>query len=142
MLRTDGHNHRTQRFRDVSTSMEVENPHKWSAETPYLYTLRATVKEGGKVSEVIPLKVGFRKIEMRNAQLLVNGQPILIKGANRHEMDPDGGYVISRERMIQDIQLMKMFNINAVRTCHYPDDSFWYELCDKYGLYVVAEANL
>lgn len=126
----------------VSTSMEVENPHKWSAETPYLYTLRATVKEGGKVSEVIPLKVGFRKIEMRNAQLLVNGQPILIKGANRHEMDPDGGYVISRERMIQDIQLMKMFNINAVRTCHYPDDSFWYELCDKYGLYVVAEANL
>ena len=127
---------------DVSTSMEVENPHKWSAETPYLYTLRATVKEGGKVSEVIPLKVGFRKIEMRNAQLLVNGQPILIKGANRHEMDPDGGYVISRERMIQDIQLMKMFNINAVRTCHYPDDSFWYELCDKYGLYVVAEANL
>lgn len=87
-------------------------------------------------------KVGFRKIEMKNAQLWVNGQPILIKGANRHEMDPDGGYVISRERMIQDIQLMKMFNINAVRTCHYPDDSFWYELCDKYGLYVVAEANL
>lgn len=127
---------------NVSTSIEMENPHKWSAETPYLYTLRATVKEGGKVSEVIPLKVGFRKIEMKNAQLLVNGQPILIKGANRHEMDPDGGYVISRERMIQDIQLMKMFNINAVRTCHYPDDSFWYELCDKYGLYVVAEANL
>ena len=127
---------------NISTIMKLENPHKWSAETPYLYTLRATLKENGEITEVVPIKVGFRKIEMKNAQLWVNGQPILIKGANRHEMDPDGGYVISRERMIQDIQLMKMFNINAVRTCHYPDDSFWYELCDKYGLYVVAEANL
>lgn len=127
---------------NVSTFLKLETPYKWSAETPYLYTLRATVKEGGKITEVIPVKVGFRKIEMKNAQLLVNGQPVLIKGANRHEMDPDGGYVISRERMIQDIQLMKMFNINAVRTSHYPNDSFWYELCDQYGLYVVAEANL
>lgn len=127
---------------NISTSLKLENPYKWSAETPYLYNLRATVKEGEKITEVIPVKVGFRKIEMKNAQLLVNGQPVLIKGANRHEMDPDGGYVISRERMIQDIQLMKMFNINAVRTCHYPDDSFWYELCDQYGLYVVTEANL
>ena len=79
---------------------------------------------------------------MKNAQILVNGQPILIKGANRHEMDPDGGYVVSRERMIQDIQIMKMFNLNAVRTCHYPDNNLWYELCDQYGLYVVAEANI
>ena len=79
---------------------------------------------------------------MKNAQILVNGQPILIKGANRHEMDPDGGYVVSRERMIQDIQMMKMFNLNAVRTCHYPDNNLWYELCDQYGLYVVAEANI
>ncbi len=126
----------------VTTNLNLQNPNKWSAETPYLYTLRATVKEGNKISEVIPIKVGFRKIEIKNSQLLVNGQPILIKGANRHEMDPDGGYVVSRDRMIQDIQLMKMFNINAVRTCHYPDDSYWYDLCDEYGLYVVAEANI
>lgn len=127
---------------NISTTMEVASPNKWTAETPYLYTLRATLKEGNKVLEVIPVKVGFRKVELKNAQVLVNGQPILIKGANRHEMDPDGGYVVSRERMIQDIQIMKMFNLNAVRTCHYPDNNLWYELCDQYGLYVVAEANI
>ncbi len=126
----------------VSTTLNLENPKKWTAETPYLYTLRATLKEGNKTTEVVPVKVGFRKIELKNAQILVNGQPVLFKGADRHEMDPDGGYVVSRERMIQDIQLMKQFNLNAVRTCHYPDDSFWYELCDKYGIYVVAEANV
>lgn len=125
-----------------SSVIRVDNPNKWTAETPYLYTLKATLKEGGKVTEVVPLKVGFRKIELKNSQLLVNGQPVLFKGADRHEMDPDGGYVVSRERMIQDIQIMKKFNLNAVRTCHYPDDSFWYDLCDKYGIYVVAEANL
>lgn len=125
-----------------SSVIRVDNPNKWTAETPYLYTLRATLKEGDKVTEVVPLKVGFRKIELKNSQLLVNGQPVLFKGADRHEMDPDGGYVVSRERMIQDIQIMKKFNLNAVRTCHYPDDSFWYDLCDKYGIYVVAEANL
>lgn len=127
---------------NISTTMEVASPNKWTAETPYLYTLHATLKEGNKVLEVIPVKVGFRKVELKNAQVLVNGQPILIKGANRHEMDPDGGYVVSRERMIQDIQIMKMFNLNAVRTCHYPDNNLWYELCDQYGLYVVAEANI
>ena len=126
----------------VSTTLNLENPKKWTAETPYLYTLRATLKEGNKTTEVVPVKVGFRKIELKNVQILVNGQPVLFKGADRHEMDPDGGYVVSRERMIQDIQLMKQFNLNAVRTCHYPDDSFWYELCDKYGIYVVAEANV
>lgn len=125
-----------------SSVIRVDKPNKWTAETPYLYTLRATLKEGNKVTEVVPLKVGFRKIELKNSQLLVNGQPVLFKGADRHEMDPDGGYVVSRERMIQDIQIMKKFNLNAVRTCHYPDDSFWYDLCDKYGIYVVAEANL
>ena len=118
---------------------EVENPHKWTAETPYLYTLYASL-EGS--NEVIPVKVGFRKVELKNAQVLVNGQPILFKGANRHELDPDGGYVISKERMIQDIQVMKQFNLNAVRTCHYPDNNLWYELCDQYGIYVVAEANI
>ena len=126
----------------VSTTIEVENPNKWTAETPYLYTLRASLKEGSKVTEVVPVKVGFRKIEMKNAQILVNGKPVLFKGANRHEMDPDGGYYVSRERMIQDVLRMKELNINAVRTCHYPDDAFWYELCDRYGIYMVAEANI
>ncbi|MCR4860252.1 MAG: DUF4981 domain-containing protein, partial [Bacteroidales bacterium] len=121
----------------VHATLAVSNPQKWSAETPYLYTLKATA-----AGETIPVRVGFRKVEIKNAQLLVNGQPILIKGADRHELDPDGGYVISRERMIQDIQIMKQFNLNAVRTCHYPDDNFWYDLCDEYGIYVVAEANI
>lgn len=126
----------------INTEIAVENPFKWTAETPYLYTLLASVKRGSETTEVIPLKVGFRKIELKDSQILVNGQPVLFKGANRHEMDPDGGYVVSRERMLQDIQIMKKFNINAVRTCHYPDDSYWYELCDKYGIYMVAEANI
>ena len=120
----------------------IKNVKKWSAEEPYLYTLVATVKDQkGNIVEVVPQKVGFRKVEIVNSQLLVNGQPVLIKGADRHEMDPDGGYVVSRERMIQDIKIMKRLNINAVRTCHYPDDPVWYDLCDEYGLYVTAEAN-
>ncbi|MDR2815859.1 MAG: DUF4981 domain-containing protein, partial [Proteiniphilum sp.] len=127
----------------LTVDMQVSDPAKWTAETPYLYTLTATLKnEGNAVLEVIPLKVGFRKIEMKNAQILVNGQPVLFKGVNRHELDPDGGYVVSRERMIQDIKIMKEFNINAVRTSHYPNDNQWYDLCDEYGLYVVAEANV
>lgn len=126
----------------TSAILNVSAPRKWSAEDPYLYTLHATLKDGGKFVEDIPVKVGFRKIELKNAQILVNGQPVLFKGADRHEMDPDGGYVVSRERMIQDILLMKKFNINAVRTCHYPDDNIWYDLCDKYGIYLVAEANV
>lgn len=126
----------------VVKTLKVKKPNKWTAETPYLYALYATLKEKGKITEVIPVKVGFRKIELKNAQILVNGQPVLIKGANRHEVDPVGGYVVSRERMIQDIQIMKQFNLNAVRTCHYPDDPFFYELCDKYGIYMVAEANI
>lgn len=122
-----------------TVTMNIENPAKWTAETPYLYTLRATFQGG---SEVIPVKVGFRKIELKGSQILVNGQPVLFKGANRHEIDPDNGYYLSPERMIQDIQIMKKFNINAVRTCHYPDDNLWYDLCDEYGIYVVAEANV
>ncbi len=126
----------------LSIEMSVEDPCKWSAEAPYLYTLTATLSTNGKVQEVINQGVGFRKIELKNAQILVNGEPILIKGANRHELDPNSGYVVSRERMEQDIRRMKELNINAVRTSHYPNDSYWYELCDKYGLYVVAEANI
>ena len=122
-------------------TIDVDSPARWTAETPSLYTLTAT-STAGSAQEVIPVKVGFRKIELKNAQVLVNGQPVLFKGANRHEMDPDGGYMVSKERMLQDILRMKQLNINAVRTCHYPDDTYWYELCDKYGLYVVAEANI
>lgn len=125
----------------ISTKLEVANPLKWSAEAPNLYTLTATTVDG-KSTEIIPIRVGFRKIEIKNAQFLVNGQPILIKGANRHELDPDKGYVVSRERMIQDIRVMKELNINAVRTSHYPNDNLWYDLCDEYGIYVVAEANV
>jgi beta-galactosidase len=116
--------------------LHVNNPQKWTAETPYLYTLK--IEYGHQVTTQ---RVGFRKVEIKDAQLLVNGKPIYIKGVNRHEMDPDGGYVVSRERMIQDLQLMKRFNINAVRTCHYPDDPLWYDLCDEYGIYLCAEAN-
>lgn len=125
-----------------SVVMDVSNPEKWTAETPNLYTLTATLKNGSNTLEVIPVKVGFRKIELKDGQILVNGQPVLFKGADRHEMDPDGGYVVSRERMLQDILRMKQLNINAVRTCHYPDDNLWYDLCDQYGIYVVAEANI
>ena len=123
-------------------TIKVPNVKPWTAETPYLYKAFITLKNKQGVSEVIPQKVGFRNVEIKNAQLLVNGQPILVKGADRHEIDPDGGYVVSVERMIQDIKIMKQLNINAVRTCHYPDDPRWYDLCDEYGLYITAEANL
>lgn len=125
-----------------TATMNVSNPEKWTAETPNLYTLVANLQENGKIIESIPVKVGFRKIELKNGQILVNGQAVLFKGADRHEMDPDKGYVVSRERMIQDIKRMKELNINAVRTCHYPDNNLWYDLCDEYGIYVVAEANI
>ncbi len=125
----------------ADATINVDNPQKWTAETPYLYTLLATVKHKGVVAEVVPQRVGFRKVEIKGSQLLVNGQPILIKGVNRHELDPDGGYVVTRARMVQDIQRMKELNINAVRTSHYPDDPLWYDLCDEYGIYVCAEAN-
>lgn len=126
----------------IETDLQINNPEKWSAETPTLYTLVVSLKDDNKLIEVIPVKVGFRKIELRNAQVLINGQPVLFKGVNRHETDPDGGYVVSKDRMLQDIRIMKELNINAVRTSHYPNDNLWYELCDEYGLYVVAEANV
>ena len=120
-------------------TMNVENPKKWSAETPYLYTLRASMQGS---NEVIPVKVGFRKIELKGDQILVNGKAVLFKGADRHEMDPDGGYVVSPERMLQDIQIMKQFNLNDVRNCHYTDDNLWYDLCDQYGIYAVSYTHL
>ena len=126
---------------NATVKFDVENPLKWTAETPNLYKVVVTVQQQNKDVESVPVRTGFRKVEIKNKQLLVNGQPILIKGANRHEIDPDGGYVISRERMVEDVKLMKQFNVNAVRTCHYPDDPYFYELCDEYGIYVCAEAN-
>lgn len=128
----------------ASCIMKVVKPHKWTAETPYLYTLIArptSAKARFTPYSEVPVKVGFRKVEIKNKQFLVNGQPVLIKGVDRHEMDPDEGYEVSLERMMQDIKLLKKLNINAVRTAHYPDDPRWYELCDQYGIYLVAEAN-
>lgn len=128
----------TQRF-----ALDAGNIEPWSAETPVLYDVLVTLKaSGGREIETIPLRTGFREIRIENAQLLVNGKPVLIKGANRHEIDPDGGYVVSPERMLQDIRILKENNFNAVRTCHYPDDDRWYSLCDQYGIYLVAEANV
>ena len=124
--------------------LRVKNVRKWSAETPNLYTLVVSpIQNGGMYLpyEIVQVKVGFRKVEIKNKQFLVNGQPVLLKGADRHEVDPDEGYNVSEQRMIQDIMMMKRMNINAVRTSHYPNDPRWYDLCDKYGLYVVAEAN-
>ncbi len=125
-------------------AQKVAAPKKWSAETPDLYTLLLTTKDAvtGAVLETIPWRVGFRSSEIKNGQLLVNGMPVLIRGANRHETDPDTGQVMTRERMIQDIRLMKQNNLNAVRTCHYPNVPEWYALCDEFGLYLVDEANI
>ncbi len=114
----------------------------WTAETPNLYDLTITLLKGYDVLEVITDRIGFRTVEVKGGQLLVNGQPILIKGVNRHEHDPHSGHVISRASMEEDIKLMKQFNLNTVRTAHYPNDPYWYELCDKYGLYVIDEANI
>lgn len=127
----------------VDFSIEVRNPLKWTAEEPNLYKLLLTLKDSaGRVLEVIPQDVGFREVEIRNGQLLVNGRPILVKGVNRHEHSPETGKVVPVDLMIEDIRLMKQFNVNAVRTSHYPNNPAWYALCDKYGLYVMDEANI
>ena len=127
----------------VKTAIEAGAVKKWSAEEPNLYKVFVTLKDAkGAIVEVIPFKVGFRSVEIKNAQLLVNGQPILIKGVNRHEIDPNYAYYVPEERMMKDIKVLKEFNFNAIRTCHYPDQERWYELCDEYGLYMVAEANV
>jgi beta-galactosidase len=127
----------------VELSATMANPVKWSAETPYLYKLLISVTDAaGKVQEVIPSNVGFRSVEIRNGDLLVNGRRILIKGVNRHEFDPDLGQAITVEGMKRDIQVMKQHNINAMRCCHYPNQPAWYDLCDRYGLYLIDEANI
>lgn len=126
----------------VETLFEVKNPRQWSAECPHLYRLEVVAAARGKVIEATGFRVGFRKVEIRNNQLLVNGQPILLKGVNRHEMNSNTGYYVTREDMIRDIQLLKELNFNAVRTCHYPDTPLWYDLCDEYGLYLIDEGNI
>lgn len=129
-------------MRSVSTTIEVADVKQWSAETPYLYTLNTKVYDKKGVTENISIEIGFRDICINNGQLLINGKPILVKGVNRHELNPYKGYVVSKEDMIKDILIIKQLNINAVRTSHYPNDPMWYSLCDKYGLFVVAEANV
>ena len=117
---------------DFVLRQHIAGPLKWSAEMPHLYTFALTLRDAaGKIQEVIPWRVGFRSVETKNGQLLVNGRPVLIRGVNRHEWDPDLGQVVTRERMIEDIRLMKQNNINAVRTCHYPNVPAWYDLCDE-----------
>ncbi|MDX9754190.1 MAG: glycoside hydrolase family 2 TIM barrel-domain containing protein, partial [bacterium] len=118
-------------------------PRPWSAEDPYLYTLLLTLKTAvGEILEVERCQVGFREIEIRDSQVCVNGVPILFKGVNRHEHDPERGHAITEESMVKDILLMKQHNINAVRTSHYPNQPRWYELCDEYGIYIIDEANI
>ncbi|MCP5062661.1 MAG: DUF4981 domain-containing protein [Ignavibacteriae bacterium] len=129
--------------RTISFKQLILNPKKWTAETPTLYQVILVLKiSDGKIIETVESKIGFKKIEIKNAQFLVNGKLIYLKGTNRHEMHPRYGQSIPRETMLKDILLMKQFNINTVRTSHYPNDSYWYKLCDEYGIYIVDEANL
>jgi beta-galactosidase/beta-glucuronidase len=128
---------------DVRVSARVEEPAKWSAEHPALYTLLVALKDDQEqVVQVERMRIGFRKVELKEGQLWINGVPVVLKGVNRHEHEPETGHTVSESSMIADIRLMKQFNINAVRTCHYPDDPRWYDLCDEYGLYVLDEANI
>ena len=126
----------------VRTVLNVASPKLWSAETPNLYTLKVASSDKNGQTESAGIKIGFRDVKIVGSQLLVNGQPVLFKGVNRHEMSAYKGYVVSEEDMIKDILIMKQLNINAVRTCHYPNDPRWYDLCDRYGLYVIDEANI
>ncbi|PID92832.1 MAG: beta-galactosidase [Bacteroidetes bacterium] len=126
----------------ITTSVEFNAPRLWSAEIPNLYTSVIILKKANRVLETVQCHTGFRKVEIADGQLKVNNVPIYLKGVNRHEHDPVAGHVISRESMLLDVQLMKSHNINAVRTCHYPDDPYWYELCDIYGIYLIDEANI
>ena len=128
--------------RELHFKKEVREPLLWSAEKPNLYRLLITLRVNGKPEQYISQYVGFRKSEIKHAQLLINGKPVYIKGVNRHEHDPYNGHVVDEASMLRDIQLMKENNINSVRTSHYPNDPRWYELCDIYGMYVVDEANI
>jgi len=136
-IKPDGKGERLVKF-----SMNVPSPALWSAEEPSLYRLRVSAKKGDALLESASTVFGFRSVEVRDAQLLVNGKPVLIKGVDRHEMNPYRGYDVTEEDMVRDIRIMKELNVNAVRTCHYPDDPRWLALCDIYGIYVVDEGNI
>jgi beta-galactosidase len=125
----------------VSLDVPVTNPAKWSAEKPNLYTVVLALRNGATTEELISNRVGFREVEIKGRVYMINGVPVKLKGANRHEHWPDTGHYVTEERMIKDIEVLKLANCNHVRTCHYPDDPRWYELCDQYGLYLVSEAN-
>ena len=128
---------------EIALQQEIPNPQKWTDETPNLYTLVLALHDpAGEAVHIVRTRVGFRKIEIRDRQLLVNGQPVILKGVNRHEHEDRTGKTVGEASMLADIRLMKQFNINAVRTSHYPNDPRWYELCDEYGLYVIDEANI
>ncbi len=127
----------------IRMSAPVPVPRKWSAEEPYLHNLVLTLKDStGNVVHTTRTNFGFRVVEIRDSQLLINGASVKLRGVNRHEHDPDSGRYVSRERMLQDILLMKRHNINTVRTSHYPNDEKWYDLCDRYGIYLIDEANV
>lgn len=127
----------------VSFHERVPRPRRWSAESPWLYTVLVSLLDPeDRVREVVRQRIGFRRVEIRDRELLVNGEPVVIRGVNRHEHDDRRGKAVTRESMLADIRLMKQFNFNAVRTAHYPNQSAWYDLCDEYGLYVVDEANV
>lgn len=127
----------------VSFRGDIRRPMQWSAEAPYLYRLLITLRDArGREFEVVSTHVGFREVELRGGRLLLNGRPIILRGVNRHEHDPQRGQAITVESMLSDIRLMKQFNINAVRTSHYPNHPTWYELCDRFGIYVIDEANI
>ncbi|QES90143.1 glycoside hydrolase family 2 TIM barrel-domain containing protein [Rhizosphaericola mali] len=126
----------------VNLQIPVTNPRKWTAETPNLYTTILTLKDGSKQEEIISARTGFRKVEIKGRIFMVNGVPVKLKGVNRHENWPDNGHAITEAQMIKDLILIKQTNSNHIRTCHYSDDPRWYELCDEYGIYLVAEANL
>lgn len=130
--------------KSLTVQLPVKSPKKWTAETPYLYTTVLTISNGtpDTSTEMISAKTGFRTIEVKGRRFLINGVPVKLKGVNRHENWPDDGHAITEDQMIRDIVLIKQANCNHVRTCHYSDDPHWYELCDEYGLYVLAEANL
>lgn len=126
----------------VKLIFHVENPEKWTAETPRLYTTVLTLKDGDKTLETLSSRTGFRKVEIKGRLFLVNGTPVKLKGVNRHENWPDVGHAVTEVQMIRDLELIKQGNCNLVRTCHYSDDPRWYELCDEYGIFLVAEANV
>lgn len=128
----------------IKLNAVIRRPRLWSHETPVLYTVIVSLHDSrGKTIECTSCRTGFRRVEInRNREMLINGKPVLIKGVNRHEHDPQHGKAVTYARMVQDAEMMKQFNFNAVRTSHYPNDPVWYDLCDEYGLYVIDEANI